>query len=199
MNLLLEASNMALTHVRGQQISALNDTSEESRLCARFAVRSMEQTLATVDWGFARKVVQPVRSNTAPRPGWGVTLVRPSDAVAIRSLSDSIHGTYNPRHKFELGVSGIGGSQFIYAMGMPETLVYTTSNLSQVDPLFLSAWSWRLAWMLAYPLTADRELQKQTLQIATQELAQAQAVSLNQGLLNPREDFENDPDWIAVR
>lgn len=201
-------ANMAISHVRGNEITKLTDQSEEARKCRLFLEPSLEQTLQSLDWGFARRYVRGALLSSTNnqdtigvdvRPGWSHAFDYPADAVAIRGVAMEFRG--ERYEHFEIGqrVGGEGTGRVIYTDRPGPYIVYTTRDVdtSQMDPMFISAWSWRLAWLIAYALTSDRKDQDYCDKVFQREIVLAQAMSLNEGLRAPERD--HTPDWIEAR
>lgn len=194
----VDLANMALGHLGAKNIRILNDASQEAIWARTFLRPAVEQTLEAYDWGFARRYTLAAQLiDVVPRPGWANAYAFPNDAAAIRGLAR--HWPGEPVAKFEIG-SNAEGARVVYTDHVGPYIVYTARDAEETTatPMFISAAARRLAFLMAFPLTKNRDYQKDQLAMFNSELVLAGASALNQGDREP-EAAEYAPDWIDAR
>lgn len=185
--------NKALARLGLPPISLLTEGSRESITCGIFLEGSRDAALRDFKWNFAtrRKVLAQLQTAVEP---WGYCYAYPSDCIRAREIvkaagaSDAV--------LYEVAADGSGG-RVILTDKAAAVLVYTArvTAFSAYDPLFVEAFSWKLAAEIALPLTADKNL----MQIAETKyqniLSQARTADANEG----EAETADSATWIEAR
>lgn len=185
--------NMALTRLGGATISALDEGSKESVICNQFFEQSRDAVLRDYKWNFAtrRRVLAELGSTVAP---WAHAYAYPADCLAAREIVSPSSTT--AAIPFEVAGDGAGGRMILTDQDRA-VLVYTArvTLLDSCDPLFVEAFSWKLAAEIALPLTQDKNLMQVMLTMYQNAIAQARTADANEG----EADNSAAATWIEAR
>lgn len=195
MTSVVRIANMALSHLGGRgRIGSLTEASEEARQCALHYDAARDETLASANWPFAAKTKALALSLEKPGPGFARAFEYPGDCLAPRALF--CPGKNEPL-RFATGVSDDLSRRLVYADVLAPVLFYTArvTNPALYDPMFVTAFSLRLASAVAIPLTGKYELAESLMALASRAMAGAMAASANQSFGGP----EPDAEWIRAR
>jgi hypothetical protein len=148
--------NRALTRLGAATISAMNEGSKESLACSQFFESSRDATLRDFKWNFATRR-KSLALSTDVVAGFGYCYAYPSDCVAARFIYNPDSTTETIKYEVALGDDGV---RVILTNKVNAVLIYTArvTNLSSCDPLFIEAFSWKLASEIALPITQDKSL-----------------------------------------
>lgn len=213
--------NLALDAIGTRStISSLTEGSAEAAVCARQYEPALEAVLQAAHWNFARKqialavlkdgTVQP--SQNVPVP-WVYEYAVPNDMLSARyvmptavSQNSTFVGTPAVQYPITPPVRFITASDqdtngnpinVILTNQAQAILVYTfrCTNVNLFDAQFVRAFANYLGYLLAIPLSGDKQLAKMAFQIADTTCKQAQASNGNEGLTI----IDDVPDWITTR
>lgn len=191
----LEICNMALAHLRLREIASIDDQTTEGVGCKRFYQQSVDETLRSVDWNFARTHLSGALVPGAQQiPGWRFAYEYPPDCAAVRGIAR--WNRADPQQKYTLSQNN--GVRLIYTNALSPVFIYTTkaAPVAAYDDDFVSALSYVLATKLAIPLTGKAELMTGMQQLARGKMALASADNYNE---EPETLDDAVPDWLAVR
>lgn len=191
----LDICNMALAHLRLREIASIDDQTPEGMQCKRFYQQSVDETLRSVDWNFARSHLSGVIVPNAQQiPGWRFAFQYPADCAAIRGIAR--WNRADAPQKYTLSQNA--GVRLIYTNALSPVFIYTTKSapVTAYDDDFVSALSYVLATKLAVPLTGKAELMTGMQQLARGKMALASADNYNE---EPETLDDAVPDWLAVR
>jgi hypothetical protein len=193
--------NLALSHIAAKStIESLNEDSEEARFCSLHYAPSRDAVLRDHDWAFARKTVElAVPSGESAPVRWKYIYTYPSDCLAARRVltgtSDTHAWPYVYDHDdwdyspmigeaipFEVGLAADSSGMRIYTGISPATLAYTAkvNNTELFDPLFVEAFSWRLALAVTPSLQVDGDFMKVAAEMYQMSLSRAMTASANE-------------------
>ena len=142
------------------------DNSEESDVCRLHYARAIESTLRDFPWPFAtRYAVLSLLGGSTTSPvnrDWTYSYRQPSDCVFERRLAVVREGAVDPTPPpFQLSFDTTGGRLFTnQAAAQLEYTARPACTASQGDPLFIDALTWRLASLIAGPLTRIADVTK---------------------------------------
>jgi hypothetical protein len=184
--------NLALSNIRKSSISDLNEASEEARQCKIHYEISRDTLLQLYPWEFAGTVqsLAPVDNDWTSR--WAYAYKRPNTCLKIRRVVPEV----DYPNDIDPPTHGLRGST-VYTSYDPAFIEFTRreENPTLFPPLFVDALAWALASRLAVPLTADRSLRADAVQMASAARAAAEAADANDQPDRP--DYE--ASWIAAR
>lgn len=158
------------------------DNTEEADLCKRHYARAIETTLRDCPWPFAtRYAILTLLGGTTTavvNRDWRYAYRQPSDCVFERRLAVTRDGAVDPTPPpFQLSFDSTGGR--IFTNQASAQLEYTARPLCTAgvgDPLFVDALTWRLASLIAGPLTRVADVSKLCLEQYELKIARAMAV-----------------------
>ena len=182
--------NLALSHVGGYSIAALDEQSAEARLCARHYEVCRDEVLRGFKWAFATKLRPLALAADVTFPNWEHVYAYPADCLAPRRIVGA--GTRKPSAPLEYTVvSAAAGTQKYILSDDPEAYLEYTARITdpaQFDAQFVSALSYRLAADLVTGLTGDSKERGSLLQVYGALLAEAKATSAGEQTERPAYD-----------
>ncbi|MFD2232768.1 hypothetical protein [Phaeospirillum tilakii] len=186
--------NLALVRLGGTTIAALNEGSKESILCDLLFESSRDATLRDHPWNFAT-LRRTLASTGNPVEPWAHAYAYPVNCLFAREIVNP-RGRQAPPVPFEVAGDGSGG-RVIYTDLAPAVLLYTArvTDLAACDPLFLEAFSWKLAAELAMPLANNKALMDMAQGQYARLLTVARACDGNEGRTEPPEMAS----WLLTR
>ncbi len=184
--------NLALSNIRKPSISDMNEASEEARQCKLHFEIARDTLLQLYPWEFAKKAqaLAPIANDWTSR--WGYAYARPTDCLKILRIVPEIDFPNDidpPQHGLRAGA--------IYTGFDPAWLEFTSKEIdpSKFPPLFVDAFAWALAARLALPLTGDRSIRADAVQMASAARVAAETADANE--FPDRPHYE--ASWIAAR
>lgn len=175
--------NIALDHVGKAQISALDEDSSEAQTCSRHYALARDSVLTKYNYRFLRGLQALAQLSVNDRSNaWGYAYAVPTNLLRVRRVMPEIEGsalltsygstgeTVDVEVLYELE----GGN--LYCDLTSVTLEYTRSDIAATayaQPVS-DAISAALAARIAYPLTRDRQLRSDMLQLARQAALEAE-------------------------
>ena len=156
--------SLALTHVGKPPIDDINEASAEARACKQFYDITRDTLVQAYPWRVFRRTLALAAVTNDKAEAWGYAYARPTDALKVWRLMDSLMGDYLPYsdltraggHKYDIE----GG--VIYCHISPAYLQFGARSLSldptRYPPLFQQAFAWHLGHLIAMPLTKDFKL-----------------------------------------
>ncbi len=188
-------SNMAIAAVGGHAaITSMTEKSAEAKYCNIYYAPAVAAVLEDYDWGFARREVVLALSGTAPTR-WVYSYAWPNNTVALREITQ-VDRQAKPIG-FEVVTSVSMDKRFILT-DEANACMWVTSTVTLPDmfsPLFVEALYFKLAALIAMPLTKKRTLRDDMIASYARALPAAASSDLNQKeSLEPRE-----ADWISAR
>jgi hypothetical protein len=170
--------NIALDHIGKAQISALNEDSAEAQVCSRHYALARDSIFTKYNYRFLRGLQALAQLATNDRSNaWGYAYAVPSDVLRVRRVMPQIEGSALLTDAYPYGASGEmvearipyeleGGNLYCDIDGA--VLEYTRSGVDAANysqPV-ADAIACELAARVAYPLTRDRQLRVDALQLA---------------------------------
>lgn len=173
----VEIANQALARIGVKRIESFDEASAEARAVRLEYVTARRALLAASHWTFNRRrvVLTPIASDWTER--YGYAYVRPADMLVLRRLI----GHIDLRHEavpqeVELSESAIYTAA---PMSVAEISV-DVEDPTKFPPLFVTAFSWYLASVLAMPLVKDMRIVQKAEQSYARHLSTAIATDANQ-------------------
>ncbi len=161
----LQVCNLALAKVGNEasQITSLPATessefSKEANLCNKFYKVALAEVLRAHPWNCAKRRAALVLKSTTPTFGFSYQFNLPADCLKPLEVSPEQREWRSLRLNTEWFIEGrcvLSNFDQLYML-----YVSTMDDLSNADPLFISALYTNLAIKLCYPLTENRLLVK---------------------------------------
>lgn len=152
--------------------NSIEDDSDKARTMKTFYYIARDATLEVAEWTFATRRFNPAKSAIIPEWGWANAYPIPSDIVRVTEVDRDIIGTTvinapglrrnSIPHVVEF-VSGIGRAILcnedpIFCKG-----IRRIDDEGIYSPLFVEAFSAKLAYLAALPITSSNTIQKSML------------------------------------
>jgi hypothetical protein len=176
-------------------ITDLEEGSAEANACKAVYDSARRSAMRAFPWNFATRYTTLAQAGTSPNPLKAYAYHEPSDCLlARRVMPDVVNG---PTVPFELIANAAGDGKLLLCDKSPATLVYTfdATDPNLFDASFIDAFSWRLGYELALPLTGDKGIQQSCLTVWRNFTPAAQALDAGEG--DP--DEVREADWITAR
>lgn len=160
----VEICNLALSNLgKGVPISALDEASEEARQCNQHYEHARDWLLQQFEYQFARKVQALAGLTNDWGERWGYRYSKPNDCLKIIRIVPEVDDPDALPVPY-----GLRGAS-IYTDLDTTTLEYTfrQDDPSTYPPQFVDALAWSLAARIAFPLTRDRQIRADAVQMAT--------------------------------
>lgn len=178
--------NIALDHIGKAQISALNEDSAEAQVCSRHYALARDSVFTKYNYRFLRGLSSLAQLTTNDRSNaWGYAYAVPSDVLRVRRVMPQVEGSGLMTDAYPYAASGEmvearipyeleGGNLYCDIDGA--VLEYTRGGVdaaSYSQPV-ADAIACELAARIAYPLTRDRQLRVDALQLAQRAKLEAE-------------------------
>jgi len=166
-----EICNLMLIRIGEPPITGPGDGSKAGDLCAAIWNLMVEEVLRAHAWKFATKRAQLTKETAAPVWGYACEYTLPVDCLRFLGINEDNEIDYRVEQ-------GTKGKAVFCDEGGPINVMYVArvTKESQFDPNFISALAWRLAWELAFALSALPEVVKAAAQGYKDSLPTAKAV-----------------------
>lgn len=173
--------NMALSHIKAGSINAMVDKTEQARQCGTFYDEARQYVLRMAPWSFATKH-QALAQSEQEVMGWEYSYTKPQDCLMARNVynESTIHKTK--------GEEFILISNLLVCRITPAYLEYTedVEDTNRFDPSFRMAFSYKLAQLLAIPLTGDAKLSQNMIALYQIEMDGAELNNIREGRIKPK-------------
>ena len=170
--------NIALDHIGKAQISALNEDSAEAQVCSRHYALARDAVLTKYNYRFLRGLQSLAQlTNNDRSNAWPYAYAVPTNVLRVRRVIPQIEGSELLSDAYPYAASGEmvearipyeleGGN--LYCNLETVTLEYTRNDVdaSAYGQPVADAIATELAGRIAYPLTRDRQLRGDMLQLA---------------------------------
>lgn len=178
--------NIALDHIGKAQISALNEDSAEAQVCSRHYALARDSVFTKYNYRFLRGLTSLAQLTTNDRSNaWGYAYAVPSDVLRVRRVMPQVEGSGLMTDAYPYAASGEmvearipyeleGGN--LYCDIEDAVLEYTRGGVDAAtysQPV-ADAIACELAARIAYPLTRDRQLRVDALQLAQRAKLEAE-------------------------
>jgi hypothetical protein len=151
--------NMALGELGKQLITSLLDTSPEAIQCNLFWDQARENLLREYPWSFAKRNQTLTLTADPPVLGWQYIYAYPADCLLVRRLY-SAYSLPNVPDEYETALSSVTDARVIYSNTDQAYIEYTARIVDPTlfDPTFVEAFKYKLASLIAKPLTGNDSL-----------------------------------------
>jgi len=171
--------NLALLYV-GEEAISLADNSATASACNLAYVRSRRALLASHPWNFARKVTTLAETTDDPAYGFTYCYALPTGCLRPLELTNTMLRDGKPlRAAFKV----VGRTLLTDVEGAKLAYTADETDVNRFSESFMEALAWKMAPLLAGKLSGNANLQKNTLSMFQQALAEAKALdaSINRG------------------
>jgi hypothetical protein len=214
----VEICNIALSHIRGKSINALNESSIEAQQCSLHYLRLRDIVLRGVNWQFAKRTVVAQLLSDSPLE-WTYAYNYPNDCLKIRKVTgdfygdDTVNGVASRARisqiqrqledpPFALENMSISGTDTkVIGTDLPEArLIYTrkVTDPNLFDSDFEDAYAWLIAATIAIPVMGGdfgRKMREDALGMYRQMIIEAIATNGNERKRGPR----HTPSLVQAR
>lgn len=193
--------NLALQRIGvSQQVANVDTENSRNALSAKIIFdQERDAVLAAFEWPFATRYVSPALvagSGTVPlNNDWIFSYRYPVDALSIRRIVSVLGRRDIAPAAFRIG-SDVAG-RLIYTSIENAEIEYTArvTDPESFDPIFVSAFAWKLAASLAPALSRISNVAVMAMQLYELDLSKAKAQALNEG----ENAAPPDAEWIRSR
>lgn len=193
----VEIYNMALSNIGiSETVASLDERSKARATCSRFWDIARDSVLADFPWPFATKYATLADLGTPPT-NWLYRYQYPTDC--LRAMYLTLPGVRRPpidlQPKYETAYGD--GGQVIFSDTPNAELVYIVRVLDEVrfPPLFVTALAWKLASLIAMPMTAQRTIAESASMAYSGAAQIAWAAADNEST----DDLSIPPEYITAR
>lgn len=193
----VEIYNMALSNIGASEtVASLDERSKARATCSRFWELARDTVLADFPWPFATRYATLADLGSPPR-NWLYQYQYPVDC--LRALYLTVPGLRVPplsmQPKFETAYGEAG--QVILSDEPQAELAYVVrvTDEGRFPPLFVQALAWKLASMIAMPMSAQRTVAEAAAQGYVNTVQLAWSAAANEST----EDLFIEPDYLTGR
>lgn len=187
--------NRALMRVgESDVIDALDDETENARLCNAIYALCRDEVLAEADWPFARRRAVLTELEDIEHQAWTYAYALPADLIAARDIWMGARRTDTPV-PFAVELRDDGGGPMLLTdqaaiSAEAPYLTYTArvESASLFSIPFADALAWRIAMDIALPLSGKPDVQKTCTQMYEVALSKAETSNSETEALDPRPD-----------
>ncbi len=194
--------NLALSHLGTKAtIAAMDEASDEARVCSTHFDDVRDTLLREFDWNFARRVeTLALRSETAPT-GYDYCYSVPNKCLRFRGIWLGPRPIQLAPPRWEIGSITDASNNDVVALFTSQDLaegIYTRQieNTELFSRGFVLALQWRLAEASALPITNRESIQERTIKLGALKVAQGMAMEANEGITNVDDVV---PSFISAR
>lgn len=171
--------NIALSHIGQAPIITLLDSNERARKCSIFYANIRDMVLSDSSWGFATRIAALTEYSSDTVAGWDFVYAFPSDCVNARKVYLSNSDPDPKSNDFKIVFSFTRSTKIIVANIEDAYIEYTArvDDPAIYDPLFVKAFTYKLASELAIALIGDKDLSIKLAQLYSLTLSEAMRVN----------------------
>ncbi len=177
--------NLALTRIGGEEITAIDEGTRDSRLCNRHYDPTLLALLREHEWNFAIKRAVLAEDATPPISEYTKRFVLPADFIKVVRLNECTSDEYRIENGYLVTDEGTATIEYVFEV----------SDENDFDPQFVDVFAQRLAAEICYALTENNTLTEQCWRIYANKLSMARTMDSRDG--TPRE-IEAD-GWVNSR
>lgn len=173
-----EICNLALSMIGQGSISDIYEESEQARQCKLWYDQLRKQLLSKFVWGFAHKY-QKLAEVDEKIPRYDFVYEYPEDCLSMKAIyNDITTQDIDTKHQ-EYEVANVGGKKCI-ACNLGKASIEYTADIKDAEiftATFCSVLAHLIASSIALPLSGSANMANMQLQLAHQELLQAEVES----------------------
>ena len=183
----VQICNMAVGHIGVKGILSLEENHETARKCKLYYSIARDAALRDANWNFATSFAKLVKLADAA-PGWEYLYAKPLNCVKVRKIfnDSSLHrpmlNDFRVIQAPNLNVPAIATSlELAWA-----EITYLTKDTNVFDPKFVEDLSYKLASMLAVPLTGKEDVGRGLAALAAGILGDTIHANATEGSITPK-------------
>jgi hypothetical protein len=195
----VEICNLALSRLGTRaSIASIDEASVEARLCKAGYASCRDTLLRDFDWGFARRIETLAGRDESPPSGWSHVYSLPNRCVRFRGLWNGPGAAPADWALGNITDSAGNDAVAIFAGTAQATGIYTRAieNTELFSASFVQALSWRLAEMIALPITNKEALADAIARCTQAKVTEAMASEANEGVWDTDQAV---PDFLQAR
>lgn len=195
----VEICNLALSRLGTRaSIASIDEASVEARLCKAGYANCRDALLRDFDWSFARRIETLAERGEDPPPGWSHVYSLPNRCVRFRGLWNGPGAAPADWALGSIADSAGDDALAVFTNTTQATGIYTRAieNTELFSASFVQALSWRLAEMIALPITNKESLSDAVARRAQARIAEAMASEANEGVWTTDHQV---PDFLQAR
>lgn len=182
----VQICNMAVGHIGVKGILSLEENHETARKCKLYYSLARDGALRDANWNFATSFAKLTKLADSI-PGWEFLYAKPSNCLKVRKIFNEA-GAYRPMftdfrvvHAPILNVPAVATSlEFAWA-----EITYATKDPNVFDAKFVEYLSYKLASMLAVPLTGKEDVGQGLASLASRILSDSRFANATEGSITP--------------
>jgi len=188
--------SLALSHIGASGIESLSEGSSEAQACDLWYDFSRRQTLAIMDWSFARRRIILATHNDDPPDEWAFRYQYPSDCIKMRLLENPL-GTLVAPVPFKIESSDDTTTKTIMTNLETAKGIYTFNLVivAQFSEMFIELLSYAIAGHIAFSVTGKDKLQQVMEDRFLRLTRSAPAIDAAEDM----QEGPKDADWISGR
>lgn len=196
----VQIAKLALQHLGDRfAIESLTEASTEAEQINLVYENVRDSLLREHPWKFALRYTSPAALSGTPPAQWGYMYTYPSGALRVWRIINPLdpRGNLLPPLKWTIGRNASNAKVILTDEEEPE-FEYTAqvTDATEFDANFVMAFSWRLAEIVARPLTMDENITERVRRESIIQIGQAKQNDSNEGVT---EEQNRDPDWLRSR
>jgi hypothetical protein len=185
-------SNMALSELKAERITSMDDGSEEAIVCTLYFDQAMDTLLEQHLWDFAMERATPARLSSTPLYNYDYEFQVPTDPYCLRILEvTNTDGVKLDKWKRE------GSVILADEDAINIRYIKRVTNLTHLSALFKEAFVFWLASKIAYSLTGSTTKGQDMFQKYRMVMRKAYVNDAKQGA--PYKEVDDDYSWIEAR
>lgn len=194
----VQIAKLALQHLGDRyDITSLDEDVPEAEQVNLVFENVRDALLAEYPWKFSKSYTKPAQLAGTPPANWTFMFPYPSEAVKVWRIMDPLGRGKRPPIKFDVLRNSSNVKVLVCEEAEPEFEYARKVEVpSEFPPHFVLAFSWRIAEMIAQPITGSFEVQGQVQRTAAVAVANAKEADGNEGVADVQ---SRDPDWIRAR
>lgn len=197
----VQLAKLALQHLGDRyDITSLDQDTTEAEQVNLVFDNVRDALLREHPWNFTRRYVSPAALSGTPPAQWTYMYTYPSDAMRVIRIVHPLdpRGEFLDPLDFAVGRNATDTKVLLTDQAEPEfEYIKKITSVTEFDPLFDWAFSWRLAQAIAMPITGDGAIADATERKANDAVGRAKMEDANEGSTSSRQS--RDPDWINAR
>lgn len=196
----VQIAKLALSHIGDRfDIISLDEASTEAEQVNLVFDNARDALLREHPWKFSLRYVSPAVLSGTPPAKWANMYTYPAEALRVWRIVNPLDPDQSslPPLKWTVARNADDVKVLLTNEDEPE-FEYTklVSNSLEFDASFDMALSWRIADMIAMPLTGDFEVRDRVKSEAREKIEEAKEEDGNEGISREQ---SRDPDWIRAR
>lgn len=193
-----QIAKLALQHIGDRyDITTLDEDTPEAEQVNLVFDNVRDALLAEFPWKFSKAYTSPAKLAGTPPAQWENMYAYPPDALKVWKIVNPLGRDNYPPIPFDILRNSNDVKVLVTNTSEPEfEYAKKITNTGEFSPHFVLALSWRIAAMIAMPLTGSTEVRDRVRQEADIAVATAKEEDGNEGVAPVQ---SRDPDWIRAR